>query len=61
MKGECMLKLGTKAETLKRLYGRLSEANILEQVSFTVGEWRDCSDAIWNQVIEKLGGGIRSS
>lgn len=66
MKGECMLKLGTKAETLKRLYGRLSEANILEQVSFTVGEWRDCSDAIWNQVIEKLGGGhkeliVRSS
>lgn len=34
-----MNSLGTKAETLKILYKKLENADILPQYSFTVGEW----------------------
>ena len=33
-------KLGSKAETLARLQGRLASARVLPQVTFTVAEWR---------------------
>lgn len=38
-----MSKLGTKAETLHRLYQKLKYAEVLPQYTFTVGEWQaDC-------------------
>ena len=39
-------KLGTKAETLKILYGQLEGAKILPQYSFTVADWKERADAI---------------
>lgn len=45
-----MLTLGTKAETLKKIYGKLSYARVLDQVSFTTGEWQKDMDAIWKKV-----------
>lgn len=61
-----MIVLGTKAETLDRLYGRLEHAKILPQFSFTVGDWRDGDpDLFWEQCQERLGAGtifiVRSS
>lgn len=35
-----MISLGTKAETLKKLYQKLKVARILPQFIFTVGEWK---------------------
>ena len=32
-------KLGTKAETLQKLYQRLEHAKVLPQMSFTVQDW----------------------
>lgn len=50
-----MIKLGTKAETLARLYGKLNNGKILPQISFTVSEWKS-GDAIyfWRQCLEEL-------
>lgn len=39
-------KLGTKAETLKRLYGQLEYAKVLPQFTFTVAEWDKNKEAI---------------
>ena len=36
-----MNRLGTKAETLQRLYGKLKYAKVLPQYTFTVKEWKD--------------------
>ena len=33
------MKLGTKAETLERIYQKLRNAKVLPQISFTVDEW----------------------
>lgn len=35
-----MERLGTKAETLKRMYGKLNTAKVLPQYTFTVAKWR---------------------
>ena len=39
-------KLGTKAETLSRLYGQLEYAKVLPQFTFTVAEWDKNKEAI---------------
>ena len=41
-----MIRLGTKAETLDRIYGKLNTAKILPQFTFTVSEWKQEKDAI---------------
>ncbi len=41
-----MNQLGTKAETLSRIFGKLEHAKVLPQYMFTVGEWRRDSDSI---------------
>ncbi|MEB2646821.1 PEP-utilizing enzyme [Pseudomonas canadensis] len=38
--------LGTKAQTLQRLYGMVTLSRIEDQVSFTVAEWRDEPEAV---------------
>lgn len=38
--------LGTKAQTLQRLYGMVMRSRIEDQVSFTVGEWREDSASL---------------
>ena len=38
--GLIMERLGTKAETLERMYGKLNTAKILSQFTFTVAEWK---------------------
>ena len=45
-------KLGTKAETLERLYGQLEKARVLPQVSFTVEQWYQDKNAVINKVEE---------
>lgn len=35
-----MERLGTKAETLERMYGKLNTAKVLSQFTFTVAEWK---------------------
>lgn len=50
-----MIKLGTKAETLARLYGKLNNGKILPQVSFTVSEWKSGDvKHFWQQCLEEL-------
>lgn len=59
-----MIKLGTKAETLNRLYGKLLDAKVLEQVAFTVKQWDNNARDLWKQAEERLGKGeliVRSS
>lgn len=59
-----MIKLGTKAETLERIRGKLSEAQVLPLVYFDAGRWKAEPEAIWKQVSETLPVGefiIRSS
>ncbi len=59
-----MIELGTKAETLTRLYGRLSSAEILPVVYFTVRQWEEDREGIWINVTKHLPGGrliVRSS
>ena len=54
--GQKMERLGTKAETLERMYGKLNMANVLPQFTFTVAEWeqqraeiiRRFSELEWN-------------
>lgn len=41
-----MNKLGTKAETLKTLYGNIVHASVLPQFMFTVSEWQNQRDMI---------------
>ncbi len=41
-----VIRLGTKAETLDRIYGKLNTAKILPQFTFTVSEWKQEKDAI---------------
>ena len=50
-----MVNLGTKAETLARLQGKLAHAEILPQVSFTVAEWKAGRESIWKKCLE-IGG-----
>ena len=45
-----MLQLGTKAETLKKLYNKLGKAKVLESYSFTVAEWEKEPSDIWDKV-----------
>lgn len=49
-----MLKLGTKAETLKMLYGKLSMAKVLKQIHFTVDEWDSHCSTLWNRAVKEL-------
>ena len=37
--GQTMERLGTKAETLERMYGKLNTAKVLPQYTFTAAEW----------------------
>ena len=48
-----MEKLGTKAETLQKLYQRLISAEVLPQICFTVSEWNARKDEILDRY-EKL-------
>ncbi len=41
-----MNRLGTKAETLQQLYGKLKFAEVLPQYTFTVKEWKNDSENI---------------
>ena len=42
-----MERLGTKAETLQRLYQKLKYAEVLPQYAFTAGEWEsDCEKIV---------------
>jgi phosphohistidine swiveling domain-containing protein len=45
MRGK-MNKLGTKAETLNIIYGKLNNANILPQYTFTVGDWKENQETV---------------
>lgn len=47
-----MVDLGTKAETLARLRGKLTYAKILPQVSFTVAEWWEDREGFWQECLE---------
>lgn len=50
-----MIKLGTKAESLKRLCGKLNYAKILVQYSFTVKDWKcRTPEFCWNKCLLKL-------
>ena len=51
------MKLGTKAETLSRVHGKLSEALVLGQVVFTVRKWESDSarSILWNKIREEFG------
>ncbi|MCM1179014.1 MAG: PEP-utilizing enzyme [Clostridium sp.] len=49
-----MIEFGTKAETLKRIKGRLSEAEILPLVYFTVGQWHEEKETLWANVLKEL-------
>jgi len=48
-----MIKFGTKAETLERLEGMLSSAQVLPQYRFTVGDWNADSANIINEIIRQ--------
>lgn len=55
IKDEFMIELGTKAETLQRIYGTLSRAKVLPQVSFTVKEWNEKrQETLWEKIIEEF-------
>ncbi len=59
-----MVKLGTKAETLERLYGKLPLAKILPLIYFTAKQWEEEKENIWINVSQSLPGDefiIRSS
>lgn len=48
--------LGTKAETLDRLRGMVRSATILDQVAFTVADWREDRAGCLQRVQGQLGG-----
>lgn len=50
-----MIQLGTKAETLNRIYNKLSYAHVLPQISFTVSEWRSRGQEYYQRCIEAWG------
>lgn len=50
-----MIQLGTKAETLSAIYGRLEGARVLPQVSFTVREWGRDPGRYWPQCVKAWG------
>lgn len=50
-----MLTFSTKAETLRQLEGRLQGANVLPQVCFTVGQYREKADTIWQEIAQSFG------
>lgn len=58
-----MMRLGTKAETLYRLQGRLQYACVLPVIYFTVEEWQHEPDRCWKQCVQQCGGSaiVRSS
>lgn len=59
-----MVKLGTKAETLERLHGKLPSAEVLPLVYFTTRQWEEEKEDIWINVSQNLPGGgfiVRSS
>lgn len=45
-----MLKLGTKAETLRVLQGKLQSAKILPQICFTAGDWEQGKTDYWEKI-----------
>ena len=45
---------GTKAETLSRLREVTKKSHILNQVSFTVGDWKDEKNKIVSEIIQKF-------
>lgn len=52
-----MIKLGTKAETLRKLQNKLNCGKILSQIYFTVAEWRAGNPEIfWKQCLNELKG-----
>ncbi len=52
-----MIKLGTKAETLRKLQNKLNCGKILSQIYFTVAEWRAGNPEIfWQQCLNELKG-----
>jgi len=48
-----MIKFGTKAETLERLEGLLSSAQVLPQYRFTVGDWQTDFATIINEIFKQ--------
>lgn len=50
-----MIQLGTKAETLDRIYGKLTDAKVLPQVSFNVREWEKSPNIYYTKCLEKWG------
>lgn len=50
--------LGTKAETLSRMKGLLKKSEILEQVSFTIGEWESSKDDVIRKIRKELHGSV---
>ncbi len=54
-----MNKLGTKAETLQRLYQKLKYAEVLPQYAFTAGEWEsDCEKIVKDFLILNWNGKV---
>ncbi|SFR51117.1 Choline kinase [Marinobacter daqiaonensis] len=56
--------LGTKADTLARLRGMISSAIILDQVSFSISDWKSNASSIMKSVLDKFNGNsvvVRSS
>lgn len=47
--------LDTKANTLRRLQSRVEESTILDQQTFTVGDWRADSDGVRERIRETFG------
>lgn len=46
-----MNRLGTKADTLKLLYGKLKYATVLPQYTFTAGEWKSAFEKVKNEFL----------
>lgn len=49
-----MIEFGTKAETLKRIKGKLTKAEVLPLVYFTAGQWAEEKEKVWENVLEEL-------
>ena len=50
-----MIQLGTKAETLSRIQGKLNYATVLPEVFFTVKEWKIQPEQYWDQCVDAWG------
>ena len=50
------MKFETKADTLQKLYGNINYGEVLPQVSFTIGDWKntDYLDIVFNSNLEWL-------